>query len=347
MGSLIRAQDLVPFKDATTDLFGYKNSGGLTVIKPKYYTASRFTDGMAAVWNGKGGYINATGQEIIPLKFDMTFPFKNGTATVMQKGHIFSINKKGERINSTTIASTQPNKVQQNDYGFSVLYKLDRNPATRDGTREIINRLRQNGQLQSMIRSLNATFRLPRPITIYFTNLWAINAQYRPDSPRIEFGLEMVDYIQKSFAKKYKGEALINKSTNAIIFMLFHEVGHALKDLYKLKLPGNEETIVDEFATFLLTANQEAAIEEAAFNGAEVFAFMANDMGPAPYWDEHPQSEQRFYDVLCKLYGKNPSKYLNTVKAVEMGKGRLDRCAYEYHQMMENWMSILAPHFRK
>jgi hypothetical protein len=145
---------------------------------------------------------------------------------------------------------------------------------------------------------------------------------------------------------RYSGEQLVQKSTDAVVFMLFHEVGHALKHQYQLKLPGNEESVVDEFATYLLAGNQNQAIEEAAFSGAEAFAAMASDLGTTPYWDEHPLSEQRFYDVLCKLYGKNPAKYQSTVTATKMGASRQVRCPNEYYNMMDNWTSILKPWFK-
>jgi hypothetical protein len=183
-------QDLSPYKDPASGLYGYRYNSGQVAVKPKYYSAGQFSEGLAAVWNGKGGYIDQSGREVIPLKFGLAFAFSNGIAKVMDNGETYYINTKGQRVSTETAKA--PAKTNY-DPGFSVLYTLDRNPATAPNTRAIIGRLQQNGGLQLMINALNNTFRLPRPLQIRFINMGDINARYRYDTPRIEFGLEMVN----------------------------------------------------------------------------------------------------------------------------------------------------------
>jgi hypothetical protein len=66
----------------------------------KYDLIFYFQEGLAMVkLNEKHGYIDPTGQEIIPLQFDDTSNFENGTAKVTRNGEKFYIDKQGNRIN--------------------------------------------------------------------------------------------------------------------------------------------------------------------------------------------------------------------------------------------------------
>lgn len=52
-------------------------------ISPRYEAAQTFSEGMAAVKkNGKWGYINTDGKEVIPFQYDLAFQFNEGLAIV-------------------------------------------------------------------------------------------------------------------------------------------------------------------------------------------------------------------------------------------------------------------------
>ena len=75
----------------------------------KYDYIDDFSEGLAKVFigeidefgdikEGKYGYINKEGKEVIPLKYDYIYPFENGKAKVELNGEEFYINTKGERV---------------------------------------------------------------------------------------------------------------------------------------------------------------------------------------------------------------------------------------------------------
>lgn len=106
---------LTPFK---SDFYwGYKNEKGEVLIKPKFYQAFEFSEGIALVIYGKtvnginyvkkAGYINKKGQYIIKPRFkippgDFINPkdnsFNDGLAAVYQNQKYGYINKKGEIV---------------------------------------------------------------------------------------------------------------------------------------------------------------------------------------------------------------------------------------------------------
>ena len=83
-----------------------------SIILTQYNSGDTFSEGLACVGKGdsiaeylsnisfvgigKWGFINSNGEEIIPLKFDLAFPFSEGYALVQKKGKYGYINHKGE-----------------------------------------------------------------------------------------------------------------------------------------------------------------------------------------------------------------------------------------------------------
>ncbi|MDR1096634.1 MAG: WG repeat-containing protein [Tannerella sp.] len=89
------------FKDKNGK-YGFKDRNtGEIVIPPKYdYEWLSFSEGLAgAILNDKWGFIDKTGKEIIPLKYDWTYSFSEGKAKVRLNNEEFFIDKQGNKIN--------------------------------------------------------------------------------------------------------------------------------------------------------------------------------------------------------------------------------------------------------
>ena len=81
--------------------YGFIDNTGQVVIPPKYDLAWDFSEGLARVsQNGKYGFIDKTGKVVIPLKYDKADSFYNGVAGVLDHstGEAFYINRQGERL---------------------------------------------------------------------------------------------------------------------------------------------------------------------------------------------------------------------------------------------------------
>lgn len=67
--------------------YGYINTDGKEVIPPKYEQAKGFSEGLAPVRMGdKWGFIDKTGKEIVPAKYEEVWNFTNGMAAVKRNG---------------------------------------------------------------------------------------------------------------------------------------------------------------------------------------------------------------------------------------------------------------------
>lgn len=66
--------------------YGYKDNDGNVIIKPQYFEATDFSEGLAYVKKGKTGswsYIDTSGKTVIPANFRQAKPFHEGLAAVL------------------------------------------------------------------------------------------------------------------------------------------------------------------------------------------------------------------------------------------------------------------------
>ena len=129
----------------------------------------------------------------------------------------------------------------------------------------------------------------------------------------------------------------------------YHELGHGLIDIFKIPLTGKNEDAADQISTYiLLKAGDEG--EKAAMSGAEDFYREASedkDLDDLALADTHSLDKQRFYNIMCWVYGTDEKKYSYLLKDVPELKDRAESCGEEFEKMNESWQKLLAPHTRK
>ena len=94
---------LVAFKDSKSGKWGFKNNDDEVVVPPTWWLAyHQFSEGMCPVVNDekKVGFVDETGQLVIPCKYVSALDFRDGLAKV-QEAETFKIgyiNHKGETV---------------------------------------------------------------------------------------------------------------------------------------------------------------------------------------------------------------------------------------------------------
>ncbi|NJO90617.1 MAG: WG repeat-containing protein [Chloroflexia bacterium] len=87
-----------------SEKWGFINLSGEVVIPFQFERAYSFTEGLAPVFqNGKAGYINSAGEIEIPLIYSSAGYFYKGTALVAKDGKNFMINQKGEQMSDESV----------------------------------------------------------------------------------------------------------------------------------------------------------------------------------------------------------------------------------------------------
>jgi hypothetical protein len=212
--------------------------------------------------------------------------------------------------------------------------------------------LQEADYLEDMSKWLSDNIELPHDIGFTTGECGTVNAFYDPNTKQITLCYEFMTYLEDLFREDYpKQEELDETATNALTFIAYHEVGHALVDVLDLPITGKEEDAVDQLSAYLLCDETEADEKMQALDGALAFLNMAlkeeDEMEKLAMWQAHSLSQQRFYNILTLIYGSDPNTFEAIKKDGLLPEGRADGAIEEWNRARKAWNAILAPHWKE
>lgn len=135
-----------------------------------------------------------------------------------------------------------------------------------------------------------------------------------------------------------------------MLFVSFHELGHAV--IHELGLPvlGREEDAADSFATIAMlnigTDFSTRVLVQAA-RGWFLTAGRDHKEGEKlEFYDAHGLDQQRAYEIVCLMVGSNEGKFKELADWVHMPPDRQDSCGGDYSNAEYSWNTVLKP-FRR
>ncbi|MFF0481143.1 DUF4344 domain-containing metallopeptidase [Streptomyces sp. NPDC004779] len=223
--------------------------------------------------------------------------------------------------------------------------------------------LREHRVLEDAAAYADSRIALPRDIPLRAAGCPAPNPYWDEDTGRITYCYGFVPDARKVFAgldsdgtPAQRSAAVDEDVVGLSNGVLFHELGHALVDLYDLPVTGREEDAVDQLAVLLLASGDERHTDYAisAVNawGALWQAAEGGDPGVAAYSDIHSMDGQRFFNWACWLYGSDPRRFADAVDAEGNPDGVLPRdraalCPAEFRRIDSSWRTLLGPYLKK
>jgi hypothetical protein len=221
-----------------------------------------------------------------------------------------------------------------------------RPPATSsDRFAQLSGVLEEDGVLQEFADFVNESVELETPVGIRFAECGQVNAFYDPAAKLISMCYELVEHYVVLMSNEYPGDAdrAVEAAEGAFSLVLFHELGHALVDVMELPITGREEDAVDQLAAWAMIESE--AGDDAVLNSALTYYRGAERSGgqvsAAEFADEHALNLQRFYNLVCWVYGSNPQKHAGLVGNV-LPEARAARCPSEYQQLDRSWSTLLG-----
>jgi len=200
------------------------------------------------------------------------------------------------------------------------------------------------GAFDDAAADIDAVFLVPRDLRIAFADCGQPNAYYDPAQTAIVMCYELVSQLANDYRRSAPSEETLAASVwQTTFFVFYHELGHALIDMLDLPVTGREEDAVDQLATVVLL---EAGADgrDAALRGAEWFEMNGRlSRTRQPFWGEHSLDQQRYFNILCWVYGSDPTAHADLLKQ-EWGlpADRAARCPAEYDRMNRAWQTMLA-----
>jgi hypothetical protein len=234
---------------------------------------------------------------------------------------------------------------------FTVQYSEVRDPQFA----EINERFKQQHFLESIADELNATIAIPENVAITFRECGVPNAFWDPQSRSINMCYELMAQMAQDFREVARTPEELNRMVSgAMTFAFIHELGHCLIDVLSLPSTGREEDAVDQLSTFVLVALNGEEGEQMAIRGALYWAIQYDRIAKSGktagelnmVWaDEHSMSAQRFYNIVCWVYGHNPEKYTRMINN-PLPEQRAVRCPTEYTKLATSWLKLLKPYLK-
>ena len=206
--------------------------------------------------------------------------------------------------------------------------------------------LREAGLLESMVSGLNEFLTLPEDLEVILGECGEPNAFYDPEFISIMLCYELVLSSVETFLDVVETDEELQPALESpLSFIFYHELGHALVDLFDLPITGREEDAVDQLATLILVESGEDG-EDAAMDAANWFVLQSgySELTEWAFADEHSLDEQRFFNIMCWVYGKSPDRNHFIVEEGFLPLERAGGCEDEYKQLSSSWERILSPH---
>jgi putative metallopeptidase DUF4344 len=227
---------------------------------------------------------------------------------------------------------------------------------------------------------LNENLKLPLDIPVEYVRCGQANAYWSPENQTIrichQLGAFLLPQVRGHLASAAQGEYaseedfeadVLTITLNAVRFVYFHEVGHALIQLYNLPITGREEDVADQFATWMLLRDHRpnqgrlpynmTAGETAALSGAVGFLAFAraasvSNVGVLDWAQTHSFDLARSYNIVCWTYGSNPRKFSwltpvpSQAERLNVPANREPWCNYEWNRIDYAFTTLLADHLK-
>jgi hypothetical protein len=145
------------------------------------------------------------------------------------------------------------------------------------------------------------------------------------------------------FAQQSDPENRQDVTKNSVLFFYLHELGHGYIDLLKLPITGKEEDVADQMAAyFLLSLKWDDAYQPLVDWAYSFYQFSESnpDIDDSVLSDVHSLDKQRYFNIVCWLYGATSDNELIT--SSWLPEERAEQCSDEYTKMKESLDILLG-----
>jgi len=208
--------------------------------------------------------------------------------------------------------------------------------------------LEEAGLLEELADEATAMLRLPQDVPLVGRECGEANAFWDIDDRELVLCYEDAALGMTVFADDPDPRA---STLGAVRATFYHELGHAVIDLYDLPFTGREEDVADQLAAVLLLETyDDRDIDPEDLAAAQAYArmFAADEDGVEdfPFWDVHEYDLARMYNLQCWIYGADPQGNAFVVEQELLPAERADSCPDEFDRMARAWDELLGPYLR-
>jgi hypothetical protein len=213
--------------------------------------------------------------------------------------------------------------------------------------------LQQHRSLEDYADETNALLNLPTDVTLRGAQCDQPNAFWTSRTRTLTICYEDTDFAHQVFAAA--GDPDPAASAVGMEEASFaHEFGHMVIDLFDLPATGREEDDADQMSAYLLqqpddNGRLDPTNVKSLLDSAREFDAISQSpstLDDEAFYDAHSLNQTRKYNLLCWVYGADPTGQAELVSSGQLPKARADNCAYEWNRLDRAWSRLLDPHLK-
>jgi hypothetical protein len=196
---------------------------------------------------------------------------------------------------------------------------------------------------------------LPEDLTIRAKECGMVNAWYNREDgkPTVTICYDMVDGYIKNLPKEptRSGITPLDAAAGQFFWLVTHETGHAVFDMFRIPLMGHEEDAADNFATYIMLAfGKERARRLIGGSAWSYHQYISADgsrvtkMLTAGFASGHSQPEERFYNLVCMAYGADPVTFGDLTGDGWLPSSRAKTCREDFQTLSFGFRTLITPH---
>jgi hypothetical protein len=208
-----------------------------------------------------------------------------------------------------------------------------------------LDRLRKRQVLEELSMFLSP-LRLPRTLRIRIKTCFQPNAFYVGSEWAINLCYEFYENLEATAPQTTSPQGFTRDEVvvGGFIDAIFHELGHALFDIFQVPVFGREEDAADQLSAFLMLQFGKDVARMTIKGAAFTYLNNRNPRSRAEYADEHGTDAQRFFNYVCLAYGGEPDLFRDFVDNGVLPKARANGCAREHQLVRKAFARTILPH---
>jgi hypothetical protein len=198
------------------------------------------------------------------------------------------------------------------------------------------------------VNLFNRVLTFPTDVPLVAKECGRINAFYSPGTHDVSICFEFIEALHNAYAAKLANKTDAEKmarTAEVIAFFTLHEAGHAFLGENKLGTLGGEEDVVDDISGIFFVANKQPQIPVYGTN-----AIVSLQPTSSTFSDEHSFTRQRYFNMLCLVYGSDPKTYAGLIGPEadnKLPEDRAVRCPSEWTKKTSALKTLIGPYVRK
>lgn len=135
-----------------------------------------------------------------------------------------------------------------------------------------------------------------------------------------------------------------------MVFVLLHEMGHAVIHEMGLPVLGREEDAADSFASVAMLWMKDKFSDRVLAEAVKGWFYSdrrdrAEDT-PIVFYGAHSLSRQRAYQIVCYMVGSDPKKFAYLADETSLPEDRRDSCEGDFSNAEWSWEKVLKDYRR-